>query len=307
MKHSEFSLIPIFVAIMDEKNLSKAAKKLKISQPAVSQGLVRLRELYKDELFIRDGRGVLPTAYASTIYPSLLESMNVILGTVPEQFKFNPKTCNRTFTISALSVFNHTFFSSMCHLIKEKAPLCTVNVLPIVNDGIESLMRFEKIDLLIEAEADDDRYRTLRSKVIASESLSIIYSKNHARLGDSITEKEFLKEKHVVHTQHGATLGYLTNNPRLKTLAGRDVSWSVSNIVDMFPLLSTSDMVGIVPNAIAAKYCEFFNLHNVKNSFLHQELNIAMFWHPRRHQDPAHMWLRNICKEAAALDTLPIN
>lgn len=290
---------------MDEKNLSKAAKKLKISQPAISQGLVRLRDLYKDELFIREGRGMLPTAYASSIYPSLLASMNAILGTVPEQFKFTSQTCDRTFTISALSVFNHTFFTSLCHLIKQKAPLCTLEILPIVSDDIEQLMRFEKVDLLIEAE--NFRYNTLKSSVISSDSLSIVYSKQHPRLGNTITETEFLNEKHVVHSQHGETLGYLSKDPRLQILSDRNIAWSVSNIVDMLPLLSSSDMVGIVPNTIAEKYCGFFNLTNVKDSFLNQELNIAMFWHPRRHHDPAHRWLRNICKEAAAMELPSFN
>lgn len=305
MKHSEFSLIPMFIAVMEEKNLSVAAKKLGVSQPAISQGLTRLRALYQDELFIRDGKGFVPTAYANSIYPSLLKSMNVIMGTVPEQFKFNPKTCNRRFTISALSVFNHTFFVPLCNLIKEKAPLCTIEILPIVSDGIESLMRFEQIDLLIEVE--NTRYPTLKKQLISSDSLSIIYSKSHPRLGSSVTEEAFLNEEHVVHTQHGPTLGYLSNDPRLKCLSERRISWSVSSIVDMFPLLASSDMVGIMPNTVAEKYCGLFNLHNIQNSFISQELNIAMYWHPRRQHDPAHKWLRSMCKEAAMLNTPSIN
>lgn len=302
MKHTEFSLIPMFVAVMEEKNLSVAAKKLGVSQPAISQGLTRLRELYQDELFIREGRGYLPTGYAKSIYPSLLESMNVIMGTVPEQFKFDPKTCNRTFTISALSVFNHTFFVPLCNLIKEKAPLCTIEILPIVSDGVESLMRFDKIDLLIEV--DNTRYPTLKKRLISSDSLSIIYSKNHPRLESSITEDEFLNEKHVVHTQHGSSQGYLSNDSGIKRLSERHISWSVSSIVDMFPLLASSDMIGIVPNAIAEKYCGLFNLHNIKNSFINKELNIAMYWHPSRQHDPAHKWLRSLCKESAEVNII---
>lgn len=299
MKHSEYSLMPIFVAIMEERTLSGAAKKLKITQPAVSQGLKRLRELYNDNLFIREGRGVAPTAYATSIYPTLLESVSAINSTIPDRFKFNPKTCTRKFTISSLSFFSHTFYPRLSKIINERAPLSTVEILPVLVEDIETQMRFEKIDLLIEAESK--ARHTMRSKVITSDSISVLYSKNHPRLTSSITEDEFFRERHVVHNQNSGVLGYLSDEPTFASLLSkRNVAWTVSNIVDMLPLISTSEMVGIAPKIIADQYSELFNLHNVRDSFLNQELNVAMCWHPSKHQDPAHRWFRSVCEEAAS-------
>ncbi|NOH98741.1 LysR family transcriptional regulator [Vibrio sp. 99-70-13A1] len=296
MKHSEFSLIPVFVMVMQELSMSRAAKRLNISQPAVSQCLNRLRAIYNDDLFIRQGNGVTPTAYAKEIYPALSQSMQVIESTTPSKFRFEPKTCERKFSISSLSVFNHTFLPKLSSIIKNEAPLCSVEILPIYND-IESDLRFEKIDLIIEATSK--AHPALSQKKLCSDSLCIIYSKSHPRLSENITESEFYSEKHVVHTRSGLSPGYLSDAPNLRDLAKRNVIWEVSSMIDMMPILASSDYIGISPVTIADSYCDFFNLRKVKADFLEVDIEVSMFWHPSKQHDPVHRWFRSCCQESA--------
>nr|WP_282604045.1 LysR substrate-binding domain-containing protein [Vibrio crassostreae] len=229
----------------------------------------------------------------------MLKSVGAIQSTVPDKFNFDPLNCTRKFTISALSVFNHTFFPTLSKLVTERAPSCTIEVLPIVTSDVETKMRFEKVYLLIESSSIS--HSSLKSKVICSDAISVIYSKNHPRLGESISQEEYFSEKHVVHSRDSDTLGYLTEVLNLKEMSRRDVAWSVSNMIDMFPILSSSDMIGIAPRVVADKYCEFFDLQNVTDSFLTEDLNVSMFWHPSKNQDPVHKWFRELCEEAASM------
>ena len=84
MKHSDYSLMPTFVAIYEEKNFTKAAKRLGISQSAVSQSVTRLREVFKDMLFIRGSHGITPTPLATDIYPTLASYVENIAHMLPE-------------------------------------------------------------------------------------------------------------------------------------------------------------------------------------------------------------------------------
>ncbi len=75
MKSTELNLIPIFVAIYEEQNLSRAANRMDISQPAVSKALARLRDIYDEPLFHRTTSGVEPTTFAIDIYPAMAAAL----------------------------------------------------------------------------------------------------------------------------------------------------------------------------------------------------------------------------------------
>ncbi|WP_253252706.1 LysR family transcriptional regulator [Vibrio sp. PID17_43] len=102
MKHSDYSLIPTFVAIMEERNCTKAALRLVVSQSAVSQAVVRLRKVFSDALFFCESHGVAPTVFAQ-IDPTLASAVENIAYMQPEHSRFEPLECNKRFVISSLS------------------------------------------------------------------------------------------------------------------------------------------------------------------------------------------------------------
>ncbi|MFA0070589.1 LysR family transcriptional regulator, partial [Vibrio breoganii] len=104
MKHSDFNLIPIFVTVMEERNISKAAHRLNISQSAVSQSINRLKILFNDPLFFRESHGVSPSKLANSIYPQLSAAVHQIKLTAPPLSDFNAETSSRKFMISTVSV-----------------------------------------------------------------------------------------------------------------------------------------------------------------------------------------------------------
>ena len=293
MKHSDYSLIPTFVAIVEEKSYTNAAKRLGISQSAVSQGVIRLQEVFKDSLFIRGSRGVEPTKFALDIYPTLASSVENIAYMMPEYKKFNPKKFDKQLVISSLSVFGFTIFPELSSLMSAEAPLASIKVEPLYNHEFTSLLRSQLCDLVIDVESNE--YNNLRSKVIMEDTLSVMCRIDHPRLtGDSIEIDDFLTEKHVTHSQLEQKGGYLSGKG-LKdegVLSKRKIAWQASSIMEMLPVVQSCDYIALIPQRLADKYHETYQLKQLKSDFLREPIKVAMYWHSSRTSDPSHQWLR---------------
>ncbi len=300
MKHSDFSLIPIFVAIVEEKNYSKAAKRLGISQSAVSQSVRRLREIFQDQLFIRNNHGIEPNNFALDIYPALASSIDNISHMLPDHRHFRPEKYNRQINITSLSVFGFTILPNLSALIAQKAPLATVKIEPFYRRDMTHELRSHQCDILLEA--DTNQYPQLSSSVLMEDTLSVLCNKDHPRLsGDEISIEQFLAEKHVTHAQIDKNDGYLSGRgyENKNILEQRKVAWQASSIIEMFPILASCDYVGLLPQKLIEKYKDIHNLKELKTPFLNVPIKVAMFWHPSRTNDPIHRWLREQCKKAA--------
>ena len=294
MKHSDYSLIPTFVAIVEEKSYTKAAKRLGISQSAVSQCVIRLQDVFKDTLFIRGSRGVEPTQFALDIYPTLSSAVENIAYMMPEYKKFDPQKCDKQFTISSLSVFGFTILPELASFMAADAPLASVKVEPLYNHDITSMLRSQHFDLVIEAHSN--QYPQLRSKVIMEDTLCVMCREDHPRLtGDSITVDEYLAEKHVTHSQLDRKGGYLVGRG-LKDesiLDQRQVAWQASSIMEMLPVIEKCDYIALLPKKLIDQYRQYFKLKQLKTNYLIEPIEVAMYWHSSRSNDPSHKWLRD--------------
>ena len=293
MKHSDYSLIPTFVAIVEEKNYTKAAKRLGISQSAVSQGVTRLQEAFKDTLFIRGSRGVEPTQFALDIYPTLSNAVENIAYMMPEYQKFDPVKCDKQFTISSLSVFGFTILPELASIMSQDAPLASIKVEPLYNHDLTTMLRSQHFDLVIEVHSN--QYPLLRSKVIMGDTLSVMCRIGHPRLtGDTITADEFLAEKHVTHSQLDKKGGYLDGRglKEEELLGKRKVAWQSSGIMEMLPVIERCDYIALVPQRLADQYQDIYKLKQLKTTYLLDPIDVAMYWHSSRTNDPSHKWLR---------------
>ncbi|MCL1094771.1 LysR family transcriptional regulator [Shewanella kaireitica] len=304
MKHSDYSLIPTFVAIFEEKNFTKAAKRLGITQSAVSQSVNRLRVIFEDTLFIRGSHGITPTPLAIDVYPTLASSVESIAYMLPVHKNFIPAECERRFGISALSVFGFTLLPELSTLMSSEAPLASVKIEPLLGRDMTNELRAQQCDLVIEVMTN--QRSNLRSKVIMQDSLQLLCRTDHPRLtGDSITIDEFLNEKHVTHSQFDKNDAYLIGRGLQGEgiLGQRNVAWQASSIMEMLPVIMRTDYIGLLPKTAVAQYTQIHNLKPLETPFLTDPIEVAMFWHSSRTNDPSHRWFRGLCAKAASLYT----
>jgi DNA-binding transcriptional LysR family regulator len=288
MKSTELNLIPVFVAVYEERSLSTAATRLSISQPAVSKALKRLRDIYDDALFHRNGSGVEATPFAEDIYPAMSASLENFASTLQASCQFDAKTSTKTFSIGCLPTASFSIIPELVTLFGESAPNVKLEVQPLSMDDYESALRLHRYDLVI----DKSRYAqsSLKRLPIYRESLCLVVAKNHPRIGESITDEQYLAEQHVVASAQ--MRGSLFTSADLPQFGQRKVLHRVAGEVEMLPIIARTCAIGIMTLSTVRQFANSFNVKILDVPFSHVDTDLNMIWHPSRTSDSAHQWLR---------------
>jgi len=299
MKSTELNLIPIFVAIYEEKNLSKAAIRMNISQPAVSKALKRLREIYDDALFHRNTTGVEPTVFASDIYPAMSAALKNFTSTLSASREFDPKTSNRIFSIAVVSTVNYSLIPKLVKQIRTSAPNISLEIHPQFTEDLESDLRLQRYDLVIDIAI---RGRTiLKSEVVYTEILKVVCSKDHPRIGDSISLEQFLSEEHVAASRWHSRSSLL-NAEDIGELEARNIVIRAAGAFEMMPIIGSTEMIGMLPESTLDDLGDYYNLKSLDLPFNRQQHDLCSIWHPSRSNDSGHRWLRQQIQKAAKND-----
>jgi len=136
LRRVDMNLLVIFETLMFEKNLTRAAEKLFLGQPAVSAALARLRDLFDDPLLVRNGRSLEPTPRALVILKELQPAMDTISGAVSRAKDFDPSTSRDVFRIGLSDDAEFGLFPPLLKQIREEAQ----NVVVVVRRGNFLLM-----------------------------------------------------------------------------------------------------------------------------------------------------------------------
>ncbi|CAH1527138.1 MULTISPECIES: LysR family transcriptional regulator [Vibrio] len=295
MKSTDLNLIPIFVAIYEEQNLSKAAARLDISQPAVSKALARLRDIYDEPLFHRSNSGVEPTSFAMDIYPAMVAALKNFTSTLSASSSFDPKVSNRIFSIACVSVASYELMPQLMRQIREHAPKITLEVHPLFTEDYESDLRLQRYDLIIDL---PPRGRTvLKMEPIFSERLMVVCNAEHPRIQDTCTVKQFLAEEHVVVSRWHARNSLLTGED-IEDLASRNIVYRAAGAMEMLPVIDGSEYIGMLPFSTINHFSKTYNIKAVPLPFSDSEHDLCAIWHSSRSNESAHQWLRTQIKQA---------
>lgn len=296
MKSTELNLIPIFVAIYEEQNLSKAAARMDISQPAVSKALAKLRDIYDEPLFHRTTSGVEPTAFASDIYPAMSAALKNFTSTLSASRDFDPKTSNRIFSIACVSAASYELMPKLMNLVSQTAPNIALEIHPLFTEDYESDLRLQRHDLIVDM---TPRGRTmLKHETISTEELVVVCREDHPTIGDSMDIEEFLTHDHVVVSRWHARKSLLSAEDS-QELEKRRIVYRAAGVVEMMPVIENSDYIGMLPMSSVRCFGNKYKLKTLPLPFDLEDLDMCMIWHPSRTNEPSHKWLRGKLKTAA--------
>ncbi|EPQ9949168.1 LysR family transcriptional regulator [Vibrio vulnificus] len=293
MKNTDLNLIPIFVAIFEEQNLSKAAARLDISQPAVSKALARLRDIYDEPLFHRSPSGVEPTSFAVDIYPAMLTAFKNFTSTLSASSEFEAKVSNRIFSIACVSVASYELMPQLLKQIRQHAPNISLEVHPLFTEDYESDLRLQRYDLIIDMAPRG--WTTLKVEPIFSERLMVVCCADHPRIADACSVAQFLVEEHVVVSRWHARKSLMSEED-IADLAQRKIVYRASGALEMLPVIHGSEYIGMLPESTINAFAGTYNIKAVSLPFEHDIYDLCAIWHPSRSSESAHQWLRNQLK-----------
>ncbi|OUJ29113.1 LysR family transcriptional regulator [Vibrio parahaemolyticus] len=295
MKPTDLNLIPIFIAIYEERNLSRAAARLDITQPAVSKALARLRDIYDEPLFHRSSSGVEPTSFAVDIYPAMVAAIKNFTSTLSASVEFDPKVSNRIFSIACVSILSYELLPQLMKQIHELAPNIALEVHPLFTEDYESDLRLQRYDLIIDLAP---RGRTvLKVEPVITERLMVVCNKDHPRIAESISQEQFFEEEHVAVSQWQSRKSMLSAED-IVDLDKRKIMYRAAGALEMLPVICGSEYIGLMTESMIKLFSNTYHVKALPLPFDVTTYDLCAIWHPSRTNESAHQWLRAQIKHA---------
>jgi DNA-binding transcriptional LysR family regulator len=290
INRSDFPLLVSLDILLEERNVTKAAKRLNVSQPALSTQLSKLRDIFDDRLLVPsdNGRGMVPTERGLEVQERLRISLDGLKDALQHQNYFDPKTSKRKFVIAANdSVFTILGLTVMAEVLKQNNPNLQMSVIPPYEQYLNERMAQGEIDLYI---GDMNKMPdSLKMRYLMKDRFLMAQRKKHPRGISKPSLADYCKLSHVVVSQKG---DFVTSIDHIlaSLTCQRNVVVSVSSYNQVVLVLSNSDCVATLPSQLLNRYESSLELIDVP--FDIPTFELAMAWHPRVHEDASNVWLR---------------
>lgn len=293
MRPHELKLLVIFDVIMTEKSITRAAERLSMTQPAVSNAVARMRILWKDELLVPDGRKVQPTTYAKNLWEQVRDSLhNINQAIEPEDFE--AKSAKRTFRVALPDIALDALWLDMRKLFEKEATGLNLHAVPYTIACSKPLLDDADVDLVIGQ--SNRSLENICSDHLFDTSYVCAMRIDHPLAKQSLTVEEFASAQHLLVSLSGDSAS--PTDQALQQLGlSRRVAFTVNKFSSAVPIIKESDLIAILPtdllhNALA---CGELAITHPPVDIPHS--SISMLWHKRQSADKGLMWLRKHIKQ----------
>lgn len=292
----DLNLLPIFMTLMEERSVTRAANRLAMTQAALSNALGRLRVLLKDPLFIRERYGMRPTPKAEQLATELGAALASIDAVVLGQQGFDPAHASAMFTIAANSYVEFVFVPVLAARLRELAPGARLRTLPFGADIAETGVGSGTTALVLGrvSGAPDN----LVVQHVADDGLACVVRADHPVIGTRIGKQQYERLQHVNVLPPGRLREGLFQALDRQGLK-RDVAVSVTHFTSIPEIIAATDYCATLPKLICRRLAHDARLKVLPTPVDLGTFPIHMAWHVRHRQDPAHLWLRTLVADLA--------
>lgn len=284
-------LLQIFFEIYQHNSVSKAAEKLEIGQPTLSIALGKLRDHFRDPLFVRIENKMQPTELSQQIYPIVVEVLNKLKVIQGYNIAFDPLTSNYEFKISMTDISHLVLLPKLINYLRVHAPNIRLDIHPIDVNTAPKMSNGE-IDLAIgflpQLEAGFYQQTLFQQHYIC------IASKDHPRLGDtSISDQQFRQELHV---DIRATGGHYVLEHELQKLGvNRNILIRLPSYLGVGLVVQDTDAIATIPDYLSRVLLNRGGLKILQPPYHFPTYSVKQHWHARVHHNPSNQWLRQVC------------
>lgn len=292
----DLNLLPVFVTLMEERSVTRAAERLGITQPALSNALSRLRAMLQDQLFIRERYGIQPTPVALELAPVIMEALAKVDDAVLGQQEFDPASAERLFTIAPNSYVEFVLAPAIVARLRQVAPGVRLRLTPYGTDLGETGVVSGTTALVLGRIVDPPDNLVVQH--LMDEGLDCVVRADHPEVGDSLSRAQFERMKHVNVLPPGRLRVGLFQALERQGLR-REVAVSVTHFLAAPEMVAATDYCATLPRLICRRL-----MHDARLKVLPAPVDLGTFpvemaWHARYRHDAAHRWLRGLISEVA--------
>ncbi len=292
IRNIDLNLLVIFGALCEEKNTTKAAKRLGLSQPAISHALSRLRDQFKDPLFVRASRGLVPTQRALDLERPILNLLYQLDGVLFGSNEFIPEKSQLTFKIATTDYFEQVALPSILKVLEKEAPGITVLSKPTLGSLPKLELEKGDYDLAVAGFYGELPEGLLKQKLFDDDFVCVA-RKNHPRIKKTLSLSQYATEKHILISLQG---DMKSKSQELLAKKGLNQQFraGVSSFLSPGWLLTTTDYLLTCPRKLADSYEKYLPVETHELPIEIPKIHIIQVWHERSHRDKAHSWFRQL-------------
>lgn len=284
----DLNLLVTLEALLIEQNVTRAAARLHLSQPAVSAQLSRLRDVFNDPLLVPAQRGMTPTIKALELLVPLRQALDLVRATVTTHLNFEPATASLTVSIACTDYVQAALIKHLVVAMRREAPGVRIALRILDVPQLEQQMARGEVDLAVINM--NGAPSGLRSQHLYDERYVLIGRRGHPGLRADLTVDEFAQLEHVVVSLRGGGFSTSVDNALEARGLRRNVVLSASSFLPVPELVEQSDCVALVPRRLVEGRGE--HLLCVEPPLPVEGFPIGMFWHERSDGHAGFKWVR---------------
>ncbi|HIH4878177.1 TPA: transcriptional regulator LeuO [Citrobacter braakii] len=292
----DLNLLTVFDAVMQEQNITRAAHTLGMSQPAVSNAVARLKVMFNDELFVRYGRGIQPTARAFQLFGSVRQALQLVQNELPGS-GFEPTSSERVFNLCVCSPLDNILTSLIYNRVEQVAPNINVVFKSSLNLNTEHQLRYQETEFVISYE--EFRRPEFTSVPLFNDEMVLVASKKHPRISDPLLESNLYHEQHaVVSLDRFASF----SQPWYDTPDKQScVAYQGMALISVLNIVSQTHLVSIAPRWLAEEFADSLELQILPLPLKLNSRTCYLSWHEAAGRDKGHQWMEellvSVCKK----------
>lgn len=287
----DLNLLPVFLALIEERNVTRAAERLGITQPALSNALNRLRDMLRDPLFIRERYGMRPTQMAEQLAPIFAAALASIDDIVLGQQDFDPGRATRLFNIAPNSYVEYVLMPAVVARLSARADGIKLRLTPFGNDLIETGAMSGTTEMVLGRIVDPPDNLVVQH--LMDDGLACVVRSDHPEIQDSLSRDQYEGLKHVNVLPPGRIRAGLFQALAQKGLK-REVAVSVTHFLAVPEMIAVTDYCATLPRLICRHLAKDARLKVLPAPVDLGTFPVEMAWHVRYRHDPAHRWLRSL-------------
>jgi DNA-binding transcriptional LysR family regulator len=310
----DLNLLRVFDQVMSERNLTRAAANLNMTQPAVSNALSRLRDFLDDRLVARSGYGVEPTPRALALWPSIREALRVLEAALaPGQF--DPASAENTFVLAMADATAAELMPPLVQQIMRDATGVSLRVLPLTTRDPRRLLDDGQVDLAVgyfpavladlTAKAQAGAVAAFDHRRLYNGHYVCVMRRDHPLAGSGLTLENFCAAPHLLVSFSGRPYGFI--DEALASLGlRRRVVLTVNQFFTAGRVVSDSDLLTVLPLHFVSVTGMSAELTWHELPFPVPPVHVDSLWHRRIDARGDHRWLRDAVSEAARRAFAPL-
>lgn len=290
----DLNLFVVFDAIYTEGNLTRAGDIIGITQPAVSNSLSRLRNMFDDPLFVRTADGMVPTPVAQNIIGSVRQALGLMRASVQESESFDPKSSDKHFRVSMTDLSQSILLPYLFKRLKTDAPSVAIDCYHVRRRDMNIELASGNLDLALDIPLTPDP--RIKQAPLFSHPQVCLVRKDHPTIGEELDIDSYLKLRHIQISSRRGGLGQV-DLALGKMGKRRQIALRTQHYLAVSELVTRTDLALTVPQIFADYLVSQLPVRYLQLPFSVPNLESHLYWHESTDQDQANRWLREVILE----------